>query len=131
MKRRTACSLLEELLPAVLCMLPLLVVLCNETPASAQSTSPQAVARDLIGDWQGAVGKQHMGLRVEASDSGGLKVTLLLPDQNAALPFDSAILQTDGTLRLVLKQTDSTYTGKLSSDKSTIEGTMSGDSNFL
>ena len=122
---KTRCAPIGQVVLAVLGFLALLVLMCNATPAIAQTTPPQVAASDLIGDWQGAVGKQRMGLKIEAAEGGGLKATLLPPGENGALPFDSAMLQTDGTLRLVLKQIDSSYTGRLSLDKNAIEGTWS------
>jgi pimeloyl-ACP methyl ester carboxylesterase len=121
--RLGTCALEKKVAIAVLGLSALLVLMCNRSPAMAQSSPPQTALRDLIGDWQGAIGKQQIGLKIEAAESGGLKATLLLPDENGALPFDSTVLQSDGTLRLKLKQIDSSYTGRLSPDKNSIVGT--------
>src|SRR5947207_2194252 len=74
--------------------------------ALAQNPQPAAVtANTITGDWQGAVGKQHLNLKIETAEAGGLKATLILPDNgNLQLPFDSAVLQSDGTLQLQIKQ---------------------------
>ena len=83
--RQDACSLVAEVVLAGVSLLALLVLVCDQTPAVARSTPPQAVTSDVIADWQGAIGKQRMGLKVEAAETGGFKATLLLPDQKGEL----------------------------------------------
>src|SRR5438105_4716379 len=91
--------------------------------AFAQNPQP-APANTITGDWQGAVGKQHLNLKIETAEAGGLRATLILPDNgNLQLPFDSAVLQSDGRLQLQIQQLNATYTGTPSADGSAIAGT--------
>jgi pimeloyl-ACP methyl ester carboxylesterase len=123
----TCVHLIEVGLVILIC---LIVATCHCLPASAQpiqtppAQSSAATNQAITGDWEAALGRQHLGLKIEPAEGGALKATLTLKDQNnLALPFDSAVLAGDGTLQLVLKQLGSTYSGQLSADKSTIAGT--------
>ena len=96
------------------------VVLLAWTPAGTQDAPPPAVA----GDWQGAIGRQRLALKIEQAPGVPLKATLFVVDQgNAAIPADTATMDARGSLRLELKSLGAAYEGALSADGAQIAGT--------
>src|SRR5215467_7046970 len=86
---------------------------------AAQSTGQQTIS----GEWQGALARQHLIVKIEQPTDSSLKGTLGLPDQgNISLPMDAVSLE-QGTVRFELKRIGVSYDGKLSSDGSEINGT--------
>src|SRR5215469_12581232 len=68
-------------------------------PAKAPVQSPDQGHAAIAGEWQGAVGRQRLRMKIEQSDSQ-LKGTLTFVDQgNTSVPMNAVSLDPNGTLR--------------------------------
>jgi hypothetical protein len=92
----------------------------GQPTAGAVQSSNSAVA----GEWQGAVSRLRLVVKIEPAVDGSLKGTLTSVDQgNVSIPIDTVSFQADGSLRLDLKSIGAAYEGKLNSDGSEVSGT--------
>ena len=75
------------------------------------------------GDWQAAVGRQHLNLKVEQASSGAFTGTVVAVDQgNAAIPIDTFSFSDDGSVRFEMKSIPASFEGKLAADGTSIAG---------
>jgi pimeloyl-ACP methyl ester carboxylesterase len=130
--RRNSCVLM-------LCLAILLLAFAStvsgQSPSATTTTTgagTQAANQSpIIGEWQGAISRQHLILKFDQAVDGSLNGTLVLPDQNnASVPFDSVAWQ-DGSLRFELKRASAGYEGKLSADGTEINGTWKQSGNSV
>src|SRR5262245_58335625 len=95
----------------------------------APTQSPVAAAQSqsysgITAEWQGALSRFRLVLKLEQPEGAPLKGTLTSVDQgNTSLPIDAVSFNQDGTLHLDLKSIGASYEGKLSADGSQISGT--------
>ncbi len=110
---------------AILCLVFILLacvipVVGQANNAAAQSGNPSGIT----GEWQGAITRLHLILKIEQPEGGPLKGALVSVDQgNVTIPIDTVSFDPGGALRLELKSIGAAYEGKLSSDGAEISGT--------
>jgi len=105
----------------------LMVLLAWVLPAAGQANDAARQPGDhvgIAGEWQGAIGRQHLILKIEQSAESALQGTIISVDQgNVSIPVDAVSFARDGALRLDLKSIGAVYEGKLSTDGGEISGT--------
>jgi len=104
-----------------------LVCLGMALPTAAQT--PAAANHDIAGAWQGTLHIPQAGkdlrlvVKVEKSDAGALKSSIVSVDQGgASLPITSTSFA-DGTLKISFEMLDGSYEGKLAADGASVAGT--------
>jgi pimeloyl-ACP methyl ester carboxylesterase len=95
----------------------------NATPVQASAASAQPANSAIIGEWQGAISRLRLTVKIEQAGDGPLKGALTSLDQgNLSISIDEVSFK-DGALRLDMKSIGATYEGKLSADGAEISGT--------
>jgi pimeloyl-ACP methyl ester carboxylesterase len=75
------------------------------------------------GEWQAAVGKQHLNLKVEQAAGGTFSGTVVAVDQgNAVIPIDAFSFRSDGSVRFEMKSIPASFEGRLAADGASIPG---------
>jgi uncharacterized protein (TIGR03435 family) len=102
---------------------------CLGMAFTSAAETPAASNHDIVGTWQGTLHVPQAGkdlrlvVKVEKSDAGALKSSIVSVDQNGAkLPITSTSFA-DGTLKIVFEMLDGSYEGKLAADGASIAGT--------
>lgn len=88
-------------------------------PANATAASRPAI----VGEWQGAISRQHLLLKIDQSADAGLKGTLSVEPGDITIPIDTVSLTSDSKVHLELKALGANYEGALNADRSEISGT--------
>ena len=97
----------------------LIALLFAATLLAAQGAS----VRNVSGEWQGMVGRQHLVVKIERAADGSFTGTLTVPDQgNVTLPVDDVSFAPTGALKLDLKRLGAVYEAQLSDDGSALVG---------
>jgi pimeloyl-ACP methyl ester carboxylesterase len=101
------------------------------TTAGPQSAAPAGVDHSGIGgEWQGAITRLRLVIKIDQGPDGALKGTLTSLDQgNVTLPIDVVSFDAGGALRLELKRIGAVYEGKLNGTE--ITGTWQQSGNTL
>jgi pimeloyl-ACP methyl ester carboxylesterase len=77
----------------------------------------------ITGEWQGAISRQRLTLKIEQPTEAPLRGTIISVDQgNMSIPIDTISLGPGGALRLDLKSISASYEGKLGADGAEISG---------
>jgi pimeloyl-ACP methyl ester carboxylesterase len=100
------------------------------TPATgaAQSTEVGATSiSKLAGEWQGAISRQHLRLKIDQAKDAGLTGMLNVEPGNITLPIDTISLTPDSRVHFEFKSLGATYEGTLAADGSEIGGTWHQD----
>jgi pimeloyl-ACP methyl ester carboxylesterase len=99
-------------------------------PQSAPATPVATDHSTITGEWQGAITRLRLVIKIDQGPDGPLKGTLTSVDQgNVTLPVDTVSLDAGGTLRLELKGIGAVYEGKLNGGE--ITGTWQQGGNTL
>ena len=88
-------------------------------PAKATATSGQTI----VGEWQGAISRQHLLLKIDQSADASLKGTLTVEPGNITIPIDTVSVAPDSKVRLGFKALGANYDGALNASGSEISGT--------
>jgi hypothetical protein len=101
------------------------VALAQVTPATpAQSVNAKGVSKTaIVGEWQGAISRQHLRLKIDPPTEAGVKGTLNVDPGNINLPIDTISFTPDSKLHLEFKALGANYEGTLSADGTEIGGT--------
>src|SRR5215472_14461451 len=129
---KTRCNKCVQIWFFIMVLLAWVLPAFTQGPGSAASQSAKAPVQSpdqghaaIAGEWQGAVGRQRLTMKIEQSPDSQLKGTLTLVDQgNTSVPMNAVSLDPNGTLRLDLQGIGATYEGKLSADGSEINGIL-------
>ena len=106
----------------------LIALLFAATLLAAQGAS----VRNVSGEWQGMVGRQHLVVKIERAADGSFTGTLTVPDQgNVTLPVDDVSFAPNGALKLDLKRLGAVYEAQLSDDGSALVGTWRQGGNSI
>jgi pimeloyl-ACP methyl ester carboxylesterase len=110
---------------AILCLVFILLACVIPVVGQANNAAAQSGnASGITGEWQGAITRLHLILKIEQPEGGPLKGALVSVDQgNVTIPIDTVSFDPGGALRLELKSIGAAYEGKLSSDGAEISGT--------
>jgi hypothetical protein len=112
----------------ILCSVLMLMGWVMNAAGQSASAAPQSASRpgSITGEWQGAVSRLRLTLKIEQPADAPLKGTMISVDQgNAAIPIDTVTFDHEGTLGLDMKSIGASYDGKLSADGTEIRGTAS------
>src|SRR5215471_5204349 len=78
----------------------------------------------IAGDWQAALGRQHLVLKVEQTAGAPLKGWFLNVDVKSEIALDSLTIDDQRGVTFEIKDAGATFDGKLSADGSEIAGTL-------
>ena len=78
----------------------------------------------LAGEWQAAIGSQHLGLRVEQTPGSPLKGTFVNVEAKSEIALDTLTIDAQRTVAFAITAAGATFDGKLSADGSEIAGTI-------
>lgn len=112
---------------------PFKMTRAGDPKIEARKTSP-AVAKELVGIWEGAldVGGQSLRLVLKlANDGDGAKGTLISVDQGGSEIDVTTIAQNGSKLDLVVRPINGEYHGELGPGGKTLKGTWSQNGNEL
>ncbi|HEX7285346.1 MAG TPA: alpha/beta hydrolase [Candidatus Angelobacter sp.] len=114
-----------------LMLAPLVAWLGSTTVHAARSA--QAPDRgNITGEWQGAIAKLHLSLKIDQAADGTLAGKLISVDQgNVTIAIDVVSVDPSGAVRLELKSIGAVYEGKLSDAGAEIAGTWQQGGNSL
>src|SRR5260221_3798062 len=100
-----------------------------QSPAPVSQTTAQA---GVTGEWQGALSRLRLVVKIDQTADGTLHGTLTSVDQgNVTIPIDKVTLDPDRTLRFNMDSITASYEGKLSADGQQISGSWSQSGNPL
>ncbi|MBZ5521735.1 MAG: alpha/beta hydrolase [Acidobacteriia bacterium] len=92
-----------------------------QSPAPASQPKAQSAA---AGEWQGALSRLRLAVKIDQVDDGSLRGTLTSLDQgNVTIPIEKVTLDPDHTFRFALPSIEASYEGKLSANGQEITGT--------
>jgi pimeloyl-ACP methyl ester carboxylesterase len=113
-------------------MLAPLVAWMGNTTVHAARAAQTADRGHIAGEWQGAIARLHLILKIDQAADGALTGKLISVDQgNVIIPIESVSFDPSGAIHLELKSIAATYEGKLSQGGSEITGTWQQSGNSI
>jgi pimeloyl-ACP methyl ester carboxylesterase len=90
----------------------------------AFAQQPPSPSPSLAGEWQGAVGRQHLMLRVQQTPGAPLKGSFVNVEAKSEIAVDTLTIDDQRRVALEIKDAGATFDGRLSADGSEIAGTL-------
>src|SRR5947208_5040550 len=115
----------------VTCVVALWLAMGSIANALQTATTQTKIPGSVLGEWQGAIAKLRLALKLDRAADGAVSGNLVSLDQgNVTIPIETVSFQ-NVALRLEMKLIGAVYEGKLSEDGADIGGTWQQGGNTI